>query len=193
MSVVTLLILDRFPDFVERRVMPHHKVWRQHVMRPLSGLRKSAELAATRLRDLSADDLTLGLLLLGSLCHHRIERHRDQRAMICPMDTTKERKGRERLSREKRLRDGEPIVHGRMGGYNNWGCRCGPCTAAYMDWYTVHAAQRKPAQRRLPQDLEEIAAAESDEIASLIQEQYNDDTAIRVGYATRLPRFDGLL
>lgn len=94
----------------------------------------------------------------------------------------KQRKRKERLARYARRAAGAAVPHGKLSSYNQWGCRCGPCTAAYMEWYSVYATRRKPSKKQLPPDLAELAESSSPEVAELIQAQYDDDQAKRVSY-----------
>lgn len=115
----------------------------------------------------------------------------EARALLREHD--RERKRRERQKRKKRLYAGEVVVHGQMSTYLNWMCRCCPCTDAYMEYKSLYdAGRRKPSHRTLPQELENLCRVVSPELAVLIQEQYDDDRTIRVGWGKRLPADDRL-
>lgn len=47
---------------------------------------------------------------------------------------------------------GHPLPHGAVWTYKNWGCRCGPCTAANTDYqseYKHRTAITRPPRRRI--------------------------------------------
>lgn len=102
--------------------------------------------------------------------------------------SSSERKKTELAERVRRLRDDPSIIeHGLLNGYNNYGCRCNPCTNAYMEWYGVYSTRKGPRRKSkmLPAHLSKLADSASPELKRLIEEQAADDSTNRIGYAVR--------